>query len=265
MTDLPDISEHWTSGGLRQDKIRSIQSVDVFMIWFKECYIYSLPADVLDQFEVEDLVVWGDKLKFVRKWRTGRLTYLQLCEFKHFSMADWVQYLDAKLSVWCTGYENRHMMHDFQMYKAHGTDQALWKISGVWCGFDRRGCDIDNSLIECYDNRFRFDYDHAWEKQLFTLNTRIESRSMFLFWFLESSHGYVASVKMQEYRHRMDKLMKQWCSSTCRQYGNREKEVAEWMKWLFDCDWWPNVNWEVCHTVAEWTLMLDSMLQVIYQ
>ena len=149
--------------------------------------------------------------------------------------------------------------------QAHGTGQALWKISGFWCGFDRRGCDIGNSLIECYDNRFRFDYDHAWEMEMFTFNTRIESRSMFLFWFLQSSHGYVASVKMQEYRHRMDKLMKQWCSSTCRQYGNREKEVAEWMKWLFDCDWWPNVNWEVCHTVGEWTLMLDSMVRVIYQ
>ena len=32
MTDLPDgISEHWTSGGLRPDKIRSIQSVEEFM------------------------------------------------------------------------------------------------------------------------------------------------------------------------------------------------------------------------------------------
>ena len=258
-------SEQWTSGGLRPDKMKSIQSVEEFMIWFKECYLYSLPADVSDQYELEDLVAWGDKLKFVVKWRTGRLTDWQLYEFKHFSIADWVQYLDAKLSVWCTGYESRHMMHDFQMFKAHGIEQALWKSSGFWCGFDRRECDINNSLIECYDNRFRFDYDHAWEIKIFTFNTRIESRSMFLFWFLESSHGYVASLKMQQYTNRMDELMREWCSSASDQYDNREKEVTEWINWLFNCGWWPNVNWEVCHTVGEWTLMLDSMVRVIYQ
>lgn len=253
-------SEQWTSGGLIPDKMKSIQSVEEFMIWFKKCYLYSLPADVSDQYELEDLVAWGDKLKFVVKWRTGRLTDWQLYEFKHFSIADWVQYLDAKLSVWCTGYESRHIMHDFQMFKAHGIEQALWKSSGFWCGFDRRECDINNSLIECHDNRFRFDYDQAWEIEMFTFNTRIKSRSMFLFWFLESSHGYVASLQMQQYSNRMDELMRQWCLCASDQYDNREKEVTEWINWLFNCDWWPNVNWEVCHTVGEWTLMLDSIV-----